>query len=195
MRFVIRSRSSSNGALLNSLRRALGTKIRAPPTSRRSPNSSRGVRGIACTQPNPRLNGRSIPLNMRKVLGGGPSINVMAWARGHKNDWDFFASRVDDPAWNYDSILQLYKRIEDWHGAPDPQRRGTGGPAFVQSAPDPKPIAPAVVEGARSIGIPTFEGNNGRMMESNGGIRGGTEGVPLRQIVRTFRIRGWRLGV
>src|SRR5713226_3429273 len=112
-------------------------------------------------QPNPRLNGRSIPLNMGKVLGGGSSINVMAWARGHKNDWDFFASKVDDPAWNYDSILQLYKRIEDWHGAPDPQRRGTGGPVFVQSAPDPKPIGRAVVEGARSIGIPTFESNNG----------------------------------
>src|SRR4030088_3174551 len=120
-------------------------------------------------QPNPHLKGRSMPLNMGKVLGGGSSINVMAWARGHKNDWDFFASQVDDPAWNYDSILQLYKRIEDWHGAPDPQRRGTGGPVFVQSAPDPKPIAPAVLEGARSVGIPTFESNNGRMMESNGG--------------------------
>src|SRR3984893_15907918 len=43
-------------------------------------------------QPNPNLNGRSIPLNMGKVLGGGSSINVMAWARGHKNDWDYFAS-------------------------------------------------------------------------------------------------------
>ena len=28
-------------------------------------------------QPNPHLNGRSIPLNMGKVLGGGSSINVM----------------------------------------------------------------------------------------------------------------------
>src|SRR5260370_21140917 len=62
-------------------------------------------------QPNPCLNGRSIPLNMGKVLGGGSSINVMAWARGHKNDWDFFASQVDDPSCYYDSILQLYHRI------------------------------------------------------------------------------------
>src|SRR6516165_4423971 len=38
-------------------------------------------------QPNPHLNGRSIPMNMGKVLGGGSSINVMIWARGHKNDW------------------------------------------------------------------------------------------------------------
>ena len=37
--------------------------------------------------PNPVLNGRRLPLSMGKVLGGGSSINVMAWARGHKNDW------------------------------------------------------------------------------------------------------------
>jgi len=47
-------------------------------------------------QPNPHLKGRSIPLNMGKVLGGGSSINVMLWARGHKHDWDLFASESDD---------------------------------------------------------------------------------------------------
>ena len=53
-------------------------------------------------QPNPHLNGRSMPLNMGKVLGGGSSINVMCWARGHKNDWDFFAAEARDAAWSYD---------------------------------------------------------------------------------------------
>jgi len=37
--------------------------------------------------PNHWLNGRRLPLSMGKVLGGGSSINVMNWARGHKNDW------------------------------------------------------------------------------------------------------------
>jgi choline dehydrogenase len=120
-------------------------------------------------QPNPHLNGRCMELSMGRVLGGGSSINVMAWARGHKNDWDFFASESGDPAWNYDSVLNIYRRIEDWHGAPDPQYRGTGGPLFVQPAPDPSPIAPAMVEGARTVGIPTFENHNGRMMEDGGG--------------------------
>lgn len=120
-------------------------------------------------QPNPHLNGRAIPLDMGKVLGGGSSINVMAWARGHKNDWNYFASEADDPAWNYESVLEIYKRIEDWHGAPDPKYRGTGGLVFVLPGQDPNPIAPAMLEGARSIGIPTFESNNGRMMEGDGG--------------------------
>src|ERR1700739_963300 len=120
-------------------------------------------------QPNPHLNGRSIPMNMGKVLGGGSSINVMAWSRGHKNDWDFFASEAGDPAWSYESVLNIYRRIEDWHGAPDPKYRGTGGPVFVEPAPNPNPIAPAMLDGARSVGIPTFENQNGRMMEGGGG--------------------------
>jgi choline dehydrogenase len=120
-------------------------------------------------QPNPRVNGRSIPFSMGKALGGGSSINVMVWSRGHKDDWDFFASEAGDPAWSYESVLKIYRRIEDWHGSPDPKYRGTGGPVFVEPAPNPNPLAPATVEGARSIGIPTFENPNGRMMELDGG--------------------------
>jgi choline dehydrogenase len=120
-------------------------------------------------KPNPHLNGRSIPLNMGKVLGGGSSINVMCWARGHKNDWDFFAAEARDAAWSYEAVLDIYRRIEDWHGAPDPKYRGMGGPVFVQPAPDPNPVAPAMVEGARSVGIPTFQSQNGLMMEGEGG--------------------------
>src|SRR5277367_4512618 len=62
-------------------------------------------------QSNPHLNGRAIPYAMGKVLGGGSSINVMAWARGHKNDWDFFAVEASDEAWSYESVLDIYQRI------------------------------------------------------------------------------------
>jgi len=48
-------------------------------------------------QANPSINGRSLPLSMGKVLGGGSSINLMIWARGHKNDWDFFAEEAAIP--------------------------------------------------------------------------------------------------
>jgi choline dehydrogenase len=119
--------------------------------------------------PNPRLNGRAVPMAMGKVLGGGSSINVMAWSRGHKNDWDFFAAEADDVAWNYQSVLQIYRRIEDWHGAPDSARRGEGGPQFVQPAPDPHPLAPAMLEAFAATGVPTFDDQNGVMMEGEGG--------------------------
>jgi choline dehydrogenase len=147
-------------------------------------------------QPNPHLNGRAMSLPMGKVLGGGSSINVMAWARGHKNDWDFFAAESDDTAWNYQSVLSIYQRIEDWHGAPDPHYRGTGGPVFVQPAPDPNPIAPAMVEAARSVGIPSFDSHNGRMMEGAGGasiieliVRDGKRSSVFRNYVLPFMDR------
>ena len=38
------------------------------------------------TEPDPNLNGRSILYSMGKVLGGGSSINVGTWSRGHKAD-------------------------------------------------------------------------------------------------------------
>src|SRR5215510_8405764 len=120
-------------------------------------------------EPNSHLNGRAIPLGMGKVLGGGSSINAMIWARGHKSDWDFFASETGDPAWGYKSVLDIYRRIEDWHGAPDPRYRGTGGPVFVQPLHNPTPAVRALFEGIRSLGIPIFENQNGRIMEADGG--------------------------
>src|SRR6266478_604886 len=62
-------------------------------------------------EPSSYINGRSIPLAMGKVLGGGSSINAMTWAHGHKNDWDLFASEAGDPAWNHESVLSIYRRI------------------------------------------------------------------------------------
>src|SRR5215469_6056071 len=121
-------------------------------------------------EPNPHLNSRAIPMGMGKVLGGGSSINGMIWARGHKGDWDFFASETEDLAWGYESVLDIYRRIEDWQGAPDPAYRGTGGPVFVQPVQrEPNPAVQALFDGIHSLGIPIFENQNGRIMEADGG--------------------------
>jgi choline dehydrogenase len=121
------------------------------------------------SEPNASLNGRTLALSMAKVLGGGSSINAMLWARGHRSDWDHFASESGDPAWNYESVLCVYRRIEDWHGDEDPKYRGSAGPVFVQPAPDPHPLAQATVDGARCVGIPSYESPNSRMMETAAG--------------------------
>jgi choline dehydrogenase len=119
--------------------------------------------------PNPHLNGRSIPMAMGKVLGGGSSINVMVWSRGHRNDWDYFAAEAGDDSWNYQSVLQIYRRIENWSGPEDPARRGRGGLQFVQPAPDPSPLGAALLEAFAAAGIPVFADQNGAMMEGGGG--------------------------
>lgn len=121
------------------------------------------------TRPSPHLNGRSLLWSMGKVLGGGSSINAMIWSRGHRNDWDRFAAETGDTGWSYENVLDIYRRIEDWQGEPDPARRGVGGLVSVQPAPDPNPVAPTMLESARFLGIPTFADQNGSMMEGEGG--------------------------
>jgi choline dehydrogenase len=119
--------------------------------------------------PHSGVNGRAMPLSMGKVLGGGSSVNAMLWARGHRSDWDHFASESGDRSWGYESVLQIYRRIEDWHGTPDPKYRGSGGPVFVQPAPNPDALALATLEGARAAGIPIYQSPNGTMMEADAG--------------------------
>jgi choline dehydrogenase len=137
-------------------------------------------------QPDAHLNGRSMPMDMGKVLGGGSSINAMYWVRGHKTDWDFFASEADDSAWNYESVKRIYRRIEDWGGEPDALHRGTGGPVFV-SPTRLQPIGTAMCESARSMGIPTFENLNGRMMEGEGGCSAGEHRIRAGRRLSIFR--------
>lgn len=121
-------------------------------------------------EPSPHLNGRTPPLPMGKVLGGGSSINGSVWARGHKTDFDTWAEETGDPGWSYESVLEIYGRIEDWQGPEDPGRRGTGGLLHVQLPTDPIPLAPALVEAtAASIGAPAVVDLNGDPMEGDGG--------------------------
>jgi choline dehydrogenase len=120
------------------------------------------------TRANPHLNGRSLVWSMGRVLGGGSSINVMVWSRGHRNDWDYFAEASGDDRWSYRSVLEVYRRIEDWQGAPDPERRGSGGLVVVEQSPA-HPAVTALCEGAPPLGIPHFADQNGMMMETEGG--------------------------
>jgi choline dehydrogenase len=145
------------------------------------------------SEPNPCVNGRALTFSMGKALGGGSAINVMLWARGHKADWDFVASEAGDPAWGYESVLDIYRAVENWHGKPDPRYRGTAGPVFVAPAPDPHPLAHAVVEAAGSLAVPTFENANGRLMEATAGasisdlrVRDGTRESVFRSYVYPY---------
>jgi len=120
-------------------------------------------------RPKRSVNDRALILPMGRILGGGSSVNAMAYVRGHKNDYDHWAREAGDDAWSYASVLEIFKHIEDWQGPDDPAYRGKGGLFYVQSAPNPNPIAPAMVRSAAAIGIPTFADLNGRMMEEPGG--------------------------
>jgi choline dehydrogenase len=121
-------------------------------------------------QPTPTLNGRTPPFPMGKVLGGGSSVNGLVWARGHKNDFDSWAAQTGEPAWNYENVLKIYRRIEDWNGPANPRFRGSGGIVKVGLPEAPiNPVAPALIEAAGAFGMPKVTDLNAETMEGIGG--------------------------
>jgi choline dehydrogenase len=139
------------------------------------------------SEPEPALGGRRLHMAMGKVLGGGSGINAMAWSRGHARDWDLFADESGDKSWSYQSVLNIYRRIEDWRGDPDPEYRGTGGEVVVRPAPDPHPVALAMLQGAKEIGLPHYDNANGAMMEADRGVAIGDLRVQDGQRLSAFR--------
>lgn len=137
-------------------------------------------------EPAASLSGRRAALPMGKVLGGGSSVNGLIWARGHKHDFDAWAEQTGDPGWNYEAVLEIYKRIEQWDGTPDPKRRGSAGPVYVTKPCDPIPLTAALMAAAQQAGIPAVEDLNGAAMEGAGNcgipnvtVRGRNERVSM----------------
>jgi len=89
--------------------------------------------------------------------------------------------KTGDNAWNYRHVLDIYRRIEDWHGVPDPQtarqrRRGSSFSPLPIQAPSRRPSSGP----QRSLGIPTFADQNGIMQEGSGGAGDHQRAYPRR---------------
>jgi len=77
------------------------------------------------TEPEPNLGGRRIETARGKIIGGSNSINAMGYIRGHRGDYDRWASQ-DLPGWSHDEVLPYFKRAETWEDGETPYRGGDG---------------------------------------------------------------------
>jgi len=131
--------------------------------------------------PSPSTNGRAVGEHMGKLVGGGSSINATIWARPFRADLANWAEASGDAAWGYEHGLEIYRRMENWQGAPDARYRGKGGPVWCQEAAQPHPVAPAMLAACRSLGYAVLDDLNGAREE-------GAEGFALmNQIIRDGR--------
>jgi choline dehydrogenase len=53
------------------------------------------------------------------VLGGCSSINGMLYLRGQVRDYEEWARITGDARWNWESVLPVFKRSEDYWGGAD----------------------------------------------------------------------------
>jgi 4-pyridoxate dehydrogenase len=118
------------------------------------------------TEPEPNLNGRKIEAMRGKVLGGSSSINVMAYTRGHRGDYDRWAQK-GALGWSYADVLPYFKRCERWEDGEN-RWRGGAGPVGTQYAKTADPLYDAWLQAALAAGLPVTDDYNGKQQEGFG---------------------------
>ncbi len=118
------------------------------------------------SEPEPNLDNRRIEAMRGKVLGGSSSINVMAYTRGNRGDYDRWAQK-GARGWSYADVLPYFKRCETWQDGENPWRGGTG-PVGTEFAKTRDPLYDAWIEAAKAAGFPHTADYNGRQQEGFG---------------------------
>ncbi len=115
------------------------------------------------SEPEPNLGDRQIFHPRGKVVGGSSSINMMAYVRGHRGDYDRWRQMGLD-GWAYDDVLPYFKRAQSFAEA-STEFHGTDGPWNIQTTDIDDPIIETFFEAARSAGYELAEDYNGAVQD------------------------------
>ena len=127
------------------------------------------------TEPEPNLNGRSLPVPRGKTLGGSSSINGMVYVRGNPLDYDTWA-QFGNRSWSYEGVLPYFKKSEHYEPGGD-DTRGRGGPLNVAALRERAELADVFIEAAVAEGFPRNPDYNNGHQEGFGvltPLRGGS---------------------
>lgn len=109
--------------------------------------------------PQQHLDGRMLYLPRGKVLGGGSSINGMAYDRGMHSDYDRWA-QAGNRGWSFAEVLPYFKRLESF-GPADNGWHGQDGPIQVTRAAQNHPFGKAFIAAGEQAGYPYCDDLNG----------------------------------
>ena len=118
------------------------------------------------TVPQAGLNGRIGYQPRGKGLGGSSAINAMVYIRGHKSDYDHWAS-LGNTGWSYADVLPYFKRSEN-NTEFDGEYHGKGGPLNVTKLQSDNPVQEMFLQGARELQLPIRDDFNGPEQEGLG---------------------------
>src|SRR6476661_5508764 len=118
------------------------------------------------TVPQPGLNGRIGYQPRGKGLGGSSAINAMVYIRGHRSDYDRWAS-LGNTGWSYADVLPYFKRSED-NSELDGEYHGKGGPLHVSGLRSDNPVREIYLQAAREAQFRIREDFNAEEQEGLG---------------------------
>jgi choline dehydrogenase len=118
------------------------------------------------TEPEPELEGRSIPWPRGRVLGGSSAINGLIYIRGQHADYDHWR-QLGCTGWSFEDVLPYFRRAEDQERGAD-ALHGKGGPLAVSDLRDQSALARAFIDAAVELGLPRNDDFNGPEQEGAG---------------------------
>ncbi len=118
------------------------------------------------TTPQKGLGGRRGYQPRGKTLGGSSGINAMVYIRGHRWDYDHWAS-LGNPGWSYDDVLPYFRRSENNETHAD-EFHGKGGPLNVAELRTGNPLQQKFLDAARECQLPMTSDFNGPKQEGCG---------------------------
>lgn len=116
------------------------------------------------TVPDAATGGRALDYPRGRVWGGSSSINGLGHVRGHPSDYDLWAQK-GCTGWSWDDLLPFFRKHESFAGEDPHGLRGRDGPQPVEHLADRPPLADAMAEAARAIGLPVNADMNGPLRE------------------------------
>jgi choline dehydrogenase len=125
------------------------------------------------------LNGRSLIYPRGFGLGGCSLINGMIYMRGQKEDYDGWAASTGDPSWGWQSMLEMFKKHERYHGAAS-EHHSTSGVWPVEKQRLRWDVLEVFRASAKQLGIPETADFN----------RGCNHGIGYFDVNQS---KGWRL--
>jgi len=118
------------------------------------------------TVPQKGLQGRRGYQPRGRGLGGSSAINAMIYTRGHRGDYDHWAS-LGNSGWSYADVLPFFKRSENNADFAD-EYHGSGGPLPVNGLRTDSPMHEIFLDAAREGQFHIREDFNGAEQEGLG---------------------------
>jgi len=111
------------------------------------------------TEPQAELDSRRLYWPRGRVLGGSSSINAMCYCRGHRKDYDEWAS-AGSAGWDYASVLPYFIKSEDQENGAS-EYHGQGGPLSVGNLRYVNPLSAIFLRAAEQAGYERNDDFNG----------------------------------